>query len=116
MLYRKANISQNVLINSFIYQFTFNQENSFRPKNNPWYIQARIELAGNVVRGLDKVFGFNLSEDINNERTGLIFGIPYSQFVKFDLVVRRKWKLNPNSSVAGRFFYPEEGLEACVSW
>ena len=105
MLYRKANISQNVLINSFIYQFTFNQENSFRPKNNPWYIQARIELAGNVLRGLDKVFGFNHSEDINNERTGLIFGIPYSQFVKFDLDVRRKWKLNPNSSVAGRFLF-----------
>ncbi len=105
MLYRKANISQNVVINSFIYQFTFNEENSFRPKNNPWFIQARIELAGNLLRTLDKTFGFNHAEDTNNKETGLIFGIPYSQFVKFDLDVRRKWKLDSKSSVAGRFLF-----------
>ncbi|MFV0197558.1 BamA/TamA family outer membrane protein [Empedobacter falsenii] len=106
MLYRKANISQNILINSFIYQFTYNQENAFRPKSNPWFIQARIELAGNVLRGLDKAFGFNKAEpDRDGNQAGLIFGIPYSQFVKLDIDVRRKFKMNSNSSIAGRFLF-----------
>jgi hypothetical protein len=105
MLYRKANISQNVIINSFIYQFTFNEENSFRPKSNPWFIQARIELAGNVLRGLDKIIKFNQEVQKNGEESGVIFGIPYSQFVKFDLDIRRKFKITPTSSFAGRFLF-----------
>jgi hypothetical protein len=105
MLYRKANISQNVLINSFIYQFTYNQENSFRTRSNPWFIQARIELAGNLLKVLDKTFGFNRSEDNLGHSTGLIFGIPYSQFVKFDVDVRRKFKIDSNSSFAARFLF-----------
>jgi len=105
MLYRKANISQNIVINSFIYQFTYNQENAFRPKSNPWFIQARIELAGNLLRGLDRLFNFNRSEDLNNDKVGFIFGIPYSQFVKFDFDIRHKVKLNSNSTFAGRFAF-----------
>ncbi len=105
MLYRKANISQNVVINSFIYQFTYNQENSFRPKTSPWFVQARVELAGNVLRALDKAFHFNNEVQKNDESAGVIFGIPYSQFVKFDLDVRRKFKINPSSSFASRFLF-----------
>lgn len=105
MLYRKANISQNVVINSFIYQFTYNQENSFRPKNNPWFVQTRIELAGNLLHALDKAFGFAHSEDASGKKVGNIFGIPYSQFVKIDLDVRRKFKIDSHSSFAARFLF-----------
>lgn len=98
MLYRKANISQNVVINSFIYQFTYNQENSFRPKNNPWFVQTRIELAGNLLHTLDKAFGFARTEDASGKKVGNIFGIPYSQFVKIDLDVRRKFKIDSHLS------------------
>ena len=102
MLYRKASISQNVLINSFIYQFTYNQENAFRTVPNPWYGSARIELAGNLLNALDKAFGFNKGYDELGNETGMVFGIPYSQFIKFDLEVRKKWKLGLNSEVATR--------------
>lgn len=105
MLYRKANISQNVVINSFIYQFTYNQENSFRPKNNPWFVQTRIELAGNLLHTLDKAFGFARTEDASGKKVGNIFGIPYSQFVKIDLDVRRKFKIDSHSSFAARFLF-----------
>ncbi len=103
MLYRKASISQNVLINSFIYQFTYNQENAFRTVANPWFVTARIELAGNLLRVLDKTFDFNRKEDDFDGDTGAVFGIPYSQFVKVDVDVRRKWKIDASSSFASRF-------------
>ncbi len=105
MLYRKANISQNVIINSFIYQFTYNQENSFRTINNPWFVQAKIELAGNLLHTLDKAFGFAHSKDASGKEVGNIFGIPYSQFVKFDFDIRRKFKIDSHSSFAARFLF-----------
>lgn len=103
MLYRKASISQNVLINSFIYQFTYNEENAFRTVKNPWFITARVELAGNFLRLLDKTFNFNRKENDLDGETGAVFGIPYSQFVKFDLDIRRKWNINATTNVASRF-------------
>ena len=102
MLYRKASISQNILINSLIYQFTYNQENAFRSVANPWYGSVRLELAGNLLGLLDKAFGFQQGENELNNKTGLVFGIPYSQFVKFDFEVRRKWKVGQKSQVAAR--------------
>ena len=102
MLYRKASISQNVLINSFIYQFSYNQENAFRPVANPWFGSARIELAGNLLNLLDRAFGFNKGYDEYGNEIGTVFSIPYSQFVKFDLEVRKKWKVGLNSHVAAR--------------
>ena len=105
MLYRKASISQNILINSFIYQFTYNQENGFRSTPNPWYGSARIELAGNLLRALDKTFGFNRGKNELNQDTGLVFGIPYSQFIKLDLEIRRKWTVSPTAQFAARGFF-----------
>ena len=102
MLYRKASISQNILINSFIYQLTYNQENAYRTVANPWYGSARIELAGNLLNALDRAFGFERGYDELGNRIGMVFGIPYSQFIKFDLEVRKKWKTGLNSHVATR--------------
>ncbi len=102
MLYRKASISQNILINSFIYQLTYNQENAYLTVANPWYGSARIELAGNLLNALDRAFGFERGYDELGNRIGMVFGIPYSQFIKFDLEVRKKWKTGLNSHVATR--------------
>lgn len=105
MLYRKASISQNVLINSFIYQFTYNQENAFRTVPNPWYGSFRIELAGNLLRTLDRAFGFNKGQNELNKETGMVFGIPYSQFIKMDFEVRKKWKYSSKSQIATRAMF-----------
>ena len=102
MLYRKASISQNILINSFIYQFTYNQENAFKAVNNPWYGSVRVELAGNLLNAIDRIVGFNRSENEYGKKSGTLFGIPYSQFIKFDLEVRKKWKIDSKSQVATR--------------
>ena len=102
MLYRKASISQNILINSFIYQFTYNQENAFRPVANPLYSSFRIELAGNLLNAIDRIVGFNKSENEYGKKTGNLFGIPYSQFIKLDLEVRKKWKINTKAQFATR--------------
>lgn len=105
MLYRKASISQNVIINSFIYQFSYNQENSFRPVSNPWFGSARIELAGNLLNALNKLVGFRHGQDGLGQDTGLIFGIPYSQFAKLDLEARKWWTVNPQTKVAARALF-----------
>ncbi len=105
MLYRKASISQNVLINSFIYQFTYNQENSFRTVLNPWYASARLELAGNLLNALDKLVGFEHGKDALGQETGLVFGIPYSQFAKIDLETRKWWTVSPQAKVAARALF-----------
>lgn len=105
MLYRKASISQDVVINSFIYQFTYNQENGFRTVPNPWYTSARIELAGNLLYALDKLIGFNKGLDGLGKETGMIFGIPYSQFAKIDLEARKWWTVSPQAKVASRALF-----------
>ena len=102
MLYRKASISQNVLINSLIYQFTYNQENAFRAISNPWYGSVRVELAGNLLNVIDRISGFNKTNNEYGKKTGTIFGIPYSQFIKFDLEARKKWKIGSKAQVATR--------------
>ena len=105
MLYRKASISQNVLINSFIYQFTYNQENAIRTVKNPWYGSVRVELAGNLLRVLDKAFNFEQGQSELNKKTGMVFGIPYSQFAKFDIEVRKKWVTGPKTQLATRALF-----------
>lgn len=106
MLYRKASISQDVLINSFIYQFTYNEENVPRASNrNPWFINARVELAGNLMGLLDKSFGFIKDTDELGEEVGTVFSIPYSQFVKVDVDVRKKWNLDNSTVIATRAMF-----------
>ncbi|ADX67382.1 hypothetical protein HMPREF2660_05330 [Weeksella sp. HMSC059D05] len=106
MLYRKASISQDALINSFIYQFTYNEENVPRISNrNPWFINARIELAGNLLGLLDKSFGFIKDTDELGEEVGTIFSIPYSQFVKVDVDARKKWNFDKTLTIATRAMF-----------
>lgn len=106
MLYRKASISQDALINSFIYQFTYNEENVPRAANrNPWFINARVEFAGNLFGTLDNAFGFIKTTDELGDEVGTVFSIPYSQFVKVDVDVRKKWNINNSSVLAARAMF-----------
>lgn len=106
LMYRKASISQDALINSMIYQFTFNEENAPRATNrNPWFINTRLELAGNLLGALDKAFGFLKGQDELGDEVGTVFKIPYSQFVKVDVDVRKKWNLDSSTVLATRAMF-----------
>lgn len=104
MNFRKRTITQDVVISSFIYQYTLNQsERTWR--RNPWFFRGRVELAGNLFNLLDRAFGFNKVTNIADKEMGAVFSVPYSQFVKFDLDLRKYIDLSPQSSLAGRAFF-----------
>ncbi len=104
MIFRKASITQNVLIASMSYQYSFDESKRTRVKH-PWFFRGRIELAGNIPALLDNAFGFPKIQTESNEQAGTIFDVPYSQFVKVDLDVRKYFNFGPRSSIATRAFF-----------
>lgn len=103
MNFRKQSITQNVFISSMFYQYTLNQ--SERPNiKNPWFFRGKIELAGNILGLMDKAFGFYKSESASGKEQGTVFNVPYSQFVKLDLDVRKYFNFGPKTTWANRFY------------
>lgn len=103
MYFRKETITQDVVISSFIYQYTLNQSDKSW-KRNPWFFRGRVELAGNMLSLLDHAFGFEKTQSTTGNEMGTVFSIPYSQFVKFDLDLRKYFDIGPKSTIAGRAF------------
>ncbi|WP_128151569.1 translocation and assembly module lipoprotein TamL [Apibacter raozihei] len=99
---RRYRFTQNVLISSFKYNFTYDQRLSFFPPKNPFYIKTQIELAGNAL----SIFNKSLKDftTSNDKVVKEIFGVPYSQFVKIDLDIRKYWNLSLKKSFNVRFF------------
>src|SRR5690606_21860511 len=84
MYFRKQTITQDVLISSMIYQYSFDESKRIRVKH-PWFFRGRVELAGNIPALLDKAIGFEQTQDATGKESGMIFNVPYSQFIKVDL-------------------------------
>lgn len=103
MNFRRQTITQDVLILSMIYQYTLNQSSNTNRKN-PWYFRGRIELAGNMLSVLDKAFDFYTMETSSGKESGMIFNVPYSQFVRIDLDVRKYFNLGYKQTLATRAF------------
>lgn len=85
------------------YQYTLNQAERASIKN-PWFFRGKIELAGNILGLMDKAFGFYKSESASGNEQGMVFNVPYSQFVKLDLDVRKYFNFGPKTTWANRLF------------
>lgn len=85
-LANKDRQTQDVLISSFIYNFLYN-EIGRKNISNPFYLSAKFETSGNLLG----IFAKNENENsaITTGSKKLIFDTPYSQFVKFDVDVRK---------------------------
>lgn len=96
---KKDRLTQDVLINSFTYNFVYNEMGK-KGYKNPFFFDAKIELAGNLL----SVFSRNNQETgiINTSKT--LFGIPISQFVKVDLDARKYFTFNKNHQFIVRQF------------
>lgn len=81
---KKDRLTQDVLINSLSYNFTYNEIGK-REYRNPFFLDAKVEVAGNLLSVFSK--SNNSTGIIDNSKT--LFGIPVSQFVKLDLDVRK---------------------------
>lgn len=104
MNFRKQTITQNVLISSLIYQYNLNQAERTSVKN-PWFFRGKVELAGNILSLLDNAFGFYQTETASGKESGMVFNVPYSQFIKLDIDVRKYFQITKNSTIATRAFF-----------
>lgn len=83
-LYNKARQTQDVIISSLIYNFTYNEIGK-KDYVNPFSFTGKVEIAGNFLNLISKkeenylIYG----------DTKTIFNIPFSQFIKFDLDYRK---------------------------
>lgn len=85
-LLNKDRQTQDVFISSLIYNFIYNEIGK-KDQINPFYVNAKIETAGNLVG----IFSKNSEEEgvaLDNQQKK-IFSVPYSQFLKFDFDVRK---------------------------
>ncbi|MCP2038435.1 BamA/TamA family outer membrane protein [Chryseobacterium sp. HSC-36S06] len=84
-LINKDRQTQDVLISSMIYNVIYNEIGK-KDRPNPFYLNAKFEVAGNA---LDLFSSSPKVAGVVSGETKKIFDIPYSQFVKFDVDVRK---------------------------
>lgn len=96
---KKDRLTQDVLINSLSYNFTYN-EIGRKEYRNPFFLDAKVELAGNLLNLLSQES--STSGVVTNSKT--LFGIPVSQFVKLDLDVRKYFTFKNNHQFIVRQF------------
>ncbi|MXV38667.1 BamA/TamA family outer membrane protein [Flavobacteriaceae bacterium Ap0902] len=103
IIFKKNSIIQDVLIQSFAHTFIYN-ENRKKFIKHPWYIAIKGEVAGAFLRLLDSTFGFEQQEGFLGERQSMIGGVPYSEFVRLDLDLRKTIQISPRTELAFRSF------------
>lgn len=84
-LINKDRQTQDVLINSMVYNFIYNEIGK-KEFENPFYFNGKVEFAGNL---LNLLTGGSSQEGITTGAQKTLFGIPFSQFVKMDFDVRK---------------------------
>lgn len=99
-LVNKQRQTQDVLISSMIYNFVYSEIGK-KEYPNAFYFNGKVELAGNILSL------FNKKDNDGGILTGpqkTIFGLPYAQFVKFDIDTRKYFKFNGNQTLVLRQF------------
>ena len=98
-LYNKDRQTQDVIISSFIYNFTYNEIGKSYYKN-PFYFNAKIENAGSMLSLFFKKR--NDKNQVFKSEQNTFFNIPYSQFLKIDLDIRKYFSLFNNHTLIFR--------------
>ena len=98
-LLNKERQTQDVLISSMVYNFIYNEIGK-KDRPNPFFFNGKVELAGNMLG----IFSKKETTGLTSGNTKTIFGIPYSQFVKFDFDVRKYFNLYRNHNLVLRQF------------
>ena len=96
---RRQRLTENNLIFSSNYTFTKNNKSGIND-NSFYQFRINLEIAGNLLSALSYVFPFN--ENDNNNL--LVFGVPYSQYVKTEFDFIKHWDLKRSNVLAFRSF------------
>jgi outer membrane protein assembly factor BamA len=94
---RQRRLTENNLIVSS--NFAFQKNNRADTNDNSFYqYRVQLESAGNLLSAFSNFIDF----DTNEEGQNLVFGIPYSQYIKTDLEYIKHWDLDKESVLAFR--------------
>jgi len=104
--YLAASVNYNSIISNIFsaayvpsMQYVFNYNNSSNAGLNvTTHFTATLKEAGNIISGLQCLFGRNFNE----KDKSFIFDSAYSQYVKLVLELRNKFRLTPRSCIATR--------------
>lgn len=97
---RRDRLTENNLI--FSSNFTFQKNNRDGTNDNSFYqYRLKLESAGNLLDAFANFIPFNTNDDGQE----LVYGIPYSQYVKTDLEYIKHWDLNRENVLAFRSLF-----------
>ena len=98
-LLNKDRQTQDVLVPSFIYNFTYNEIGK-KEYPNPFYFNGKLEVAGNLFSLFAKP-----TQNPGVLSTGKkdVFGVPLSQFIKIDADARKHFTFSKNTLVLRQF-------------
>ncbi|MEA1786957.1 BamA/TamA family outer membrane protein [Arenibacter sp. GZD96] len=96
---RRQRLTENNLIFATNYTFTKNNKKGIND-NNFYQYRLKLESAGNLLSGIAKIIPFNA----NNNGDELVFGVPYSQYVKTEFDYIKHWSVSHSNVLAVRSF------------
>lgn len=99
-LVNKDRQTQDVLISSMIYNFVYSEIGK-KEYPNAFYFNGKVELAGNILSLFNKK---DNDGGVVTSPQKTIFGLPYAQFIKFDIDARKYFKFNGNQTLVLRQF------------
>ena len=97
---RRKRLTENNLI--FATNYTFNKTNRTGIIDNSFYqFRWKLESAGNLLSAFSSFVPFNK----NNEEQLLVFGVPFSQYIKNEFEYVKYWDLSRSNVLAARAFF-----------
>lgn len=97
---RRERLTEDNLIFTSNYTYTKNSKRGIND-NNFYQFRFKLESAGNLLSGISNIIPFNESE--NGDL--LVFGVPFSQYVKTEFDYIKHWNLSQSDVLAFRSFF-----------
>ena len=98
---RYERLTQDYLISSSIYSYTYNNQR-VNKDNSFLYFKGKIELAGTMFSAVNAVNPLPTIKDAQGFESKTVLGLPYAQFIKLDVDIRKYWRLNSSDKIAFR--------------
>ncbi len=97
---RRIRLTENNLI--FASNFTYNKNNKKGITDDDFYqFRFKLESAGNLLSGISNIIPFDKSADDKL----LVFGVPYSQYIKTEFDFIKHWSSSGTNVLAFRSFF-----------
>lgn len=96
---RRQRLTENNLIFASNYTFTKNSRTDIND-NDFYQLRVKLESAGNLLSALEDIVPYNKNDDGQL----LVFGVPFSQYIKTEFDYIRHWELSDTDVLAFRSF------------